>query len=420
MEYCGKIANGDFIRKQGLRTVSVALSLVLIIVTAGRLPKVEFVEVNPTYEAGFTNHAFRGKVLADASLNMGTGDIKEILLKEVNALMLLRAEEKRPVLESQSESNVQGVSAGEAAQSIAAGTVNTEVWEIQDITAVPPASSQSDIPGGSALPPQPGIPTMPPPPITPSIPEGPTKPETPSKPENPAKPVTPGKPGTSEKPEQPEKPTDTGNPGNSGGSGTTNENENGGTGGNTGEKEEPVVVQPEGFLVNEEGMIYSYNSEAGLVDEDGVLTLPSEGCSGILAGTFSSAGADIMELHIPENIIYIEAGTTKELTSLFAIEVSENNPVYTSSDGLLLDKSMTTALAFPSARVGNHQMPHSVTKLAELSFADSKIMILDMRGCGMVEIAENAFEGCTLQIFAPNEYREQYQERFLDSSITVR
>lgn len=181
--------------------------------------------------------------------------------------------------------------------------------------------------------------------------------------------------------------------------------------------EEPTA-ESSGFLVNEEEMIYSYDPEAGMQDE-GILELPGEGCAGILAETFTGVGAGIYELHIPANVTYIEAGALKELIDLGDIEVCTDNPSFASSSGILMDRSMTTILMFPPCREGIYRVDSSVTRLAEYSFAGSKLKALDMMGCGIVEIPGNALEGSTLGIYAPREYTEEYRSMFPEGQVAV-
>ncbi|PWJ48264.1 hypothetical protein [Faecalicatena contorta] len=381
MEYCGKIVGNQSIRKRGLRMAGVLLSLVFIIGTVYELPALNFMEMDSKYRAEFENRPQKAETFPGTGIH--TKDIKDILVKEIS--------EVRTSVKSAEES-IKQLSKGEADSlptSFAAENAVADNIVDESIMDIPVDDSKVEVPVI--------------PPIS-VIPETPTKPETPTV------------PNPSTTPDKTETPNETETPDNTGGSGGVKEEEEPGE--NTG-GEEPIV-QPEGFLINEGGMIYSYNPEAGLTDENGILKLPSEECTGILASAFVGVGAGICELHIPANITYIETGALNQLTELGCIEVSPDNPAYISEDGVLFDSSMTTILAFPVSRVGNHIVPGSVTRLAEYSFAGSGLAILDMRKCGIVEFGENAFEGTTLQIFAPREYREQYEEMLSGSGVVIR
>lgn len=387
MEYCGKIVGNNSIRKRGLRTAGVSLSLVLIIGTVYELPALNFMEMDSKYSAEFENRPQKAGTFPGTGIH--TKDITDILMKEIS--------EARTSVKSAEES-IKQLSKGEADSlptSFAAENAVADNIVNESIMDIPVDDSKVEVP------------VIPPISVTPPIsviPETPTKPEIPSVP----KPSVP--------PDETEPPDKTETPGNTGGSGGAKEEEEPGE--NAG-GEEPIV-QPEGFLINEEGMIYSYNPEAGLADEYGVLNLPSEGCTGIMASAFVGVSAGICELHIPANITYIETGMLNQLTELGWIEVGPDNPAYISDEGILMDSSMTTILAFPVGRVGNYIAPSSVTRLAEYSFAGSCLAVLDMRKCGIVEFAENAFEGTALQIYAPREYKEQYEEMLSGSGVVIR
>lgn len=379
MEYCGKIVGNNSIRKRGLRTAGVSLSLVLIIGTVYELPALNFMEMDSKYRAEFENRPRKVGTLSGTGIH--TKDLKEMLLEELSEV---KASVKS--LEESIKQMPQGEADSLPASFVAEDAVMDNIVD-ESIMDIPLEDSKVEVPVI--------------PPIS-VIPETPVKPETPSVPKPP---ITPG---------ETEIPNETETPDNTGGSGGAKEEEEPGE--NTG-GEEPIV-QPEGFLINEGGMIYSYNPEAGLADGD-VLELPSEGCTGILASAFVGVGAGICELRIPANITYIETGALNQLTELGGIEVSPDNPAYSSEDGVLFDSTMTTILAFPVNRVGLHVVPASVTRVAEYSFAGSCLSTLVMWECGLVEFAENAFEGNALRIIAPSQYREQYQEMLSGSGIVV-
>ena len=79
--------------------------------------------------------------------------------------------------------------------------------------------------------------------------------------------------------------------------------------------EDSALMAPEGFLVDESGIIYGVTD--ALVITDGCLILPSEGCTGIASGAFADAPGGIYEVYIPSNITYIADGA---FTGLFELE----------------------------------------------------------------------------------------------------
>lgn len=382
MEYCGRVVAKNSIKKRGLRTTGVSLSLVLIIGTACELPALNFMGMHSKYGIKFENGPQRAGTLSGTGIH--TKDMKDMLAKEAGEVK----DSVKIIEESIKQLNKVKTDSQPAFAAAENAVVNTIVNEsIVDISLV-----------GSKV----EVPVIPPISI---IPETPAEPEVPSVPKPP---ITSS--GT-------EIPNETETPDNTGGAGGVKEEEEPGENTDTGGGE--TVIQPVEFLINEEGMIYSYNPEAGLA-EGGILELPEGGCTGILASAFAGVETDICEIHIPANITYIETGTLNQLTELGCIEASPDNPAYTSCEGVLLDSSMTTILAFPVGRIGNYKVPDSVTRLAELSFAGSLLSMIDMRKCGMADIAGNALEGTMIQIYAPREYREQYQDMLSGSGIVVR
>ena len=55
-------------------------------------------------------------------------------------------------------------------------------------------------------------------------------------------------------------------------------------------------------------------------------------------------------------------------TSLTAITVDPLNPVYSSLDGVLFDKSQTTLIFCPQGKVGTYTIPNSVTSIGDDAF----------------------------------------------------
>ena len=379
MEFCEKKVEFDEVGKRSLRVILVILSFILLIETARDLPGVHFSGVN---------YASEPQSEAD-SQRTGVLPAEDIPLKDIEGTMTKRKivdKEVRP--EGLKESVYRGSKSSMSPVALPA---------VKNIagTYVPDISVSVDV-------------------TAPQIPSGRFEENTSEVPQKPVEEIVidPGK----DSPEVVDSGNTAGTPG--GEEAAEPEDEAG-----PAEEPEPAeqgepAAESSGFLVNEEGMIYSYDPEAGMPDE-GILELPGEGCAGILAETFTGVGAGIYELHIPANVTYIEAGALKELTDLGDIEVCTDNPSFASSSGILMDSSMTSILMFPPCREGIYRVDSSVTRLAEYSFAGSKLKALDMRGCSIVEIAGNALEGSTLGIYAPREYTEEYRSMFPEGQVAV-
>lgn len=207
-----------------------------------------------------------------------------------------------------------------------------------------------------------------------------------------------------------------------------NTDEGAGAPGDTGTTDTPSdgggadAVPMPGFQINADGMIYGVIYEEGLVDADGCLELPTQGCSGILKGAFDKIDAGICEIIIPPNITFIDNGALADLPELSWIDAMEGNPNYSSVDGVLFDSSQSTIMAFPAGRIGTYNVPEFVERFAEDSFTNVNIEKLDMRTCGLVEAGPGIFGGNGgngLVIFAPKAYLEGYQIIFGDMDVIV-
>ena len=82
-------------------------------------------------------------------------------------------------------------------------------------------------------------------------------------------------------------------------------------------------------------------------------------------------------IKIPESVTNIDitvyfrasvAGAFFGCTSLRAITVDENNPVYSSIDGVLFDKSKTTLIEYPEGKAVDYTIPNGVTTIADPGF----------------------------------------------------
>ena len=71
---------------------------------------------------------------------------------------------------------------------------------------------------------------------------------------------------------------------------------------------------------------------------------------------------------IPSTVTNVADGAFDECTSLTAIMVDTNNPVYSSVDGVLFDKSQTALIQCPRGKAGAYTIPNSVTSIGDWAF----------------------------------------------------
>ncbi len=73
---------------------------------------------------------------------------------------------------------------------------------------------------------------------------------------------------------------------------------------------------------------------------------------------------------IPKTIITIGNFAFERCKKLTKITVDNDNPFFSSSDGILLNKNKTHLIQFPAGKDGSYQIPDSVTIISELAFSD--------------------------------------------------
>jgi hypothetical protein len=137
---------------------------------------------------------------------------------------------------------------------------------------------------------------------------------------------------------------------------------------------------------------------------------------GIGNGAFSDC-ASLASVTIPSSVTNIGESAFSSCSSLGAITVEAANPVYSSVDGVLFDKSRTTLIAYPGGKAGAYTVLEGVTgigasafnsstNLTGLTIPNSVTNIGDwvLLGCGslasvtigsgVASIGEGAFDSC--------------------------
>ncbi len=136
--------------------------------------------------------------------------------------------------------------------------------------------------------------------------------------------------------------------------------------------------------------IYKYNGHEKEIyipqTADGIAVTHIDGL------TFSESQVEI--IHIGANITDIYYSAFTKCPTLQAIYVDEENPNYTSVDGVLYSKDMTTLLACPDAREGVFVIPDSVTTLNQDCFQDCLNLTGVTFNPQITAIPDFAFSGC--------------------------
>ena len=150
---------------------------------------------------------------------------------------------------------------------------------------------------------------------------------------------------------------------------------------------------------------YSYclNCET-IVIEEGLLTdLPSFYWYG-----WTSVEPKLTEIRIPANIINISSNTaSNSLSDCQRITVAEDNPYYTSVDGVLYTKDMKNLVLYPANRPGTYYfVPASVTGIGNRAFTRiRKLGYLDLKNTSVSVLGLNQFnkDQSSMHVNLPSE-----------------
>ena len=179
--------------------------------------------------------------------------------------------------------------------------------------------------------------------------------------------------------------------------------------------EEPLVLENITEKATIEGLHYSLNKTIRQAildrnDSKGELRIPTEveydgqvyPVTAIRYDAFMSS-TNLTKVFIPKTIKNLEAGNENSQenhynpfngsTALESIEVDDDNPVFCSVDGVLMNKEKTTLVKYPEgANRTAYTVPESVSELQDFSFARSKFKSLTMSP-NLRRIGKAAFMG---------------------------
>lgn len=108
---------------------------------------------------------------------------------------------------------------------------------------------------------------------------------------------------------------------------------------------------------------------------------------------FDSCSA-LVSLSLPMSVESIGSGIFEWCSSLNNIDVSPENPHFSSIDGVLFDKDATILLAFPGGRSGSYTAPGGVRTIAESAFHACETVVEIVLPEGVETIENEAFYLC--------------------------
>ena len=124
------------------------------------------------------------------------------------------------------------------------------------------------------------------------------------------------------------------------------------------------------------------------------ITLPAS-VMGIGSRAFSGATA-LTSITIPAGVISIGDGAFKNTTALTSISVNPANPSFTSIDGMLLNKEVTTLIQYSVAKSATSiTIPTGVTTIGRQAFSGATFLTSITMQTGVTTIKQGAFNGMT-------------------------
>jgi PKD repeat protein len=129
----------------------------------------------------------------------------------------------------------------------------------------------------------------------------------------------------------------------------------------------------------------------------------SEGLTSVTIGTnvtYISEGAfyacpNLTSVTIPSSATTIGSEAFGNCSSLTAITVNALNPIYSSVDGVLFNKSQTTLIQYPAGKDVTYTIPNGVTSIGNYAFIFCTSLVSVTIPSSVTSIGDYAFQSCT-------------------------
>ena len=146
-----------------------------------------------------------------------------------------------------------------------------------------------------------------------------------------------------------------------------------------------TITIPGSVTTIEEAAFYGCENLTSVIIENGVKTIGVEAFEECL---------NLTTITIPASIIEIEEYAFFYCPLLTSINVSENNPKYSSIDGVLFNKEKTVLIQCPNGKEGEYIIPNSVKEIGYHAFTSCLKLTSVSIGNGATSIGDEAFMYC--------------------------
>jgi len=132
------------------------------------------------------------------------------------------------------------------------------------------------------------------------------------------------------------------------------------------------------------------------------ITLPNSVTS-IGSGAFANCSS-LITISLPNSVASIGDNAFIFCTNMTSIEVESENDIYTSDNGVLIDKSKGTLVRYPEGKTGVYIVPNSVMNIGKLAFFNCQNLTSIIIPNSVLSIGNEAFSYCTnlISVNLPN------------------